>query len=110
MDSLNDSMNACGMKSKIIGIVMLGKKDKDKRFTKNCRPISLLNTDMKIIRKVLSARIKNVLPFLISSNQTAYVNNRFKMRKWKSDFRYFKDNKSTCTRRFSSHSKYRKRV
>ena len=39
--------------------------------------ISLLNTDMKIIKKVLSTRIKNVLPFLISSNQTAYVKNRF---------------------------------
>ena len=56
---------------------MLGKKDKDKGFIKNRRPISLLNTDMKIISKVLSAKIKNVLPFLISSNQTAYIKNRF---------------------------------
>ena len=53
------------------------KKDKDKRFIKNWRPISLLNTDMKIISKVLSTRIKSVLPYLISSNQTAYVKNRF---------------------------------
>ena len=28
---------------------MLEKKDKDKRFTKNWRPISQLNTDMKIL-------------------------------------------------------------
>ena len=56
---------------------MLEKKDKDKRFIKNWRPILLLNTDMKVISKVLSTRIKNVLPFLISSNQTAYVKNRF---------------------------------
>ena len=53
------------------------KKEKDKRFIKNWMSISLLNTDMKIIKKVLSTRIKNVLPFLISSNQTAYVKNRF---------------------------------
>ena len=56
---------------------MLEKKDKDKRFIKNWRPISLLNTDMKIIREVLSARIKNVLSFLISTNLTAYIKNRF---------------------------------
>ena len=58
-------------------IKMLEKKDNDKRYMKNCRPISPLNTDMKIITKVLSTRIKNVLPFLISSNQTAHVKNRF---------------------------------
>ena len=58
-------------------IKMLEKKDKDKRFIKNWRLISLLNTDMKIISKVLSTRIKGVLPYLISSNQAAYVKNRF---------------------------------
>ena len=56
---------------------MLKKKDKDKRFIKNWRPISLLNTDMKIISQVLSTRIKGASPYLISSNQPAYVKNRF---------------------------------
>ena len=56
---------------------MLEKKDKDKRFIKNWRPISLLNRDMKIISKILSTRMKNVLLFLISSNQMAHVKNRF---------------------------------
>ena len=59
MDSLRNSMNASGMKSKILFssqkqavIKMLEKKkDKDKRFIKNWRPISLLNTDMKILVK-----------------------------------------------------------
>ena len=32
---------------------------------------------MKIISKVLSTRIKTVLPLLISSNQTEFVKNRF---------------------------------
>ena len=32
---------------------------------------------MKIISKVLSTRIKSELPYLISSNQTTYIKNRF---------------------------------
>ena len=57
-------------------IKLIEKKDEDKRFIKNCRPISLLNVDYKIIPKVFSARLKKVLPLLISSQQTAYVANR----------------------------------
>ena len=62
---------------KQVVIKMLEKKDKDNRFIKNWRPISLFHTDMKIISKVLLTRIRNILPFLISSNQTSYVTNRF---------------------------------
>ena len=58
-------------------IKMLKKRHKYKRFIKNYRPISLLNTYMKIISKALSTRIKSVLPFLISYNQTAYVKSKF---------------------------------
>ena len=53
------------------------KKDKDKRLLQNWRPISLLNVDLKIISKALSKRLKNVLPSLISENQSAYVDERF---------------------------------
>ena len=52
------------------------KKDRDKRFIKNWRPISLLNVDLKIISKALSEKLKEVLPDLISSQQRAYVKNR----------------------------------
>ena len=52
------------------------KKDKDKRFIKSWRPISLLNVDSKIISKPLSEKLKEVLPDLISLQQTAYVKNR----------------------------------
>ena len=45
-----------------------------------------LNTDMKIISKVLSARIKGLLPYLISSNQTPYIKNRLISESGKSDF------------------------
>ena len=58
-------------------IKLIEKKDKDKRFIKNWRPISLLNVDYKIISKALASRVKKVLPNLISPQQTAYVENRF---------------------------------
>ena len=57
-------------------IKLIENKDRDKRFIKNWRPISLLNVDLKIISKSLSEKVKNFLPDLISSQQTAYVKNR----------------------------------
>ena len=51
-------------------IKLIEKKDSDKRFVKNWRPISLLNVDTKILPKLLAEKLKNVLPELISSNQT----------------------------------------
>ena len=54
-------------------IKLIEKKDRDKRFIRNWRPISLLNVDSKIISKAL---FKKVLPDLISSQQTTYVKNR----------------------------------
>ena len=63
------------------------KKDKDKRLIKNWRPISLLNVDSKLISKPLGNRLQDVMPNLVSENQSAYVNNRFisKSRKLISD-------------------------
>ena len=58
-------------------IKLIEKKDRDKKFIKNWRPISLLNVDVKLISKVLSNRIKNLLRNLISTSKNAYVTNRF---------------------------------
>ena len=58
-------------------IKLIEKKEKDKRFIQNWRPISLLNVDLKILSKALADCIKKYLFFLISSNQTAYVEGRF---------------------------------
>ena len=58
-------------------IKLLEKRDKDKRFIENWRPISLLNVDTKIISKSLASRFLPVLPTIISSDQTAYVKGRY---------------------------------
>ena len=58
-------------------IKLIEKKERDKWFIKNWRPISLLNIDYKIIAKALATRLKETLPKLISFQQTAYVKNRF---------------------------------
>ena len=57
-------------------IKLLEKKEKDKSLISNWRPISLLNLDYKIISKLFASRLKNILPNLISSQQTAYVAQR----------------------------------
>ena len=58
-------------------IKLIEKKDRDKTKIKNWRPISLLNVDTKIISKAIASRLKEVLPNIIGSEQTAYVKNRF---------------------------------
>ena len=58
-------------------IRLIEKPNKDKQFFSNWRPISLLNVDQKLISKMLAARLKKFLPFLIEPGQTAYFNGRF---------------------------------
>ena len=54
------------------------KKDRDKRFIKTWRPISLLNVDAKIGSKSLARRMYmcKVLPNIIHPDQCAYVKDR----------------------------------
>ena len=58
-------------------ITLLEKKEKDKRLINNWRPISLLNVEAKIISKVLATRLKKIILFLVTSDQTAYIPGRF---------------------------------
>ena len=43
-------------------IGLIGKKDRDSRYIKNWRPISLLNVEVKIASKALAIRLVKVLP------------------------------------------------
>ena len=58
-------------------ITLIPKKEKNRLFLKNWRPISLLNVDYKIIAKSLSNRICKVLPHVIDEDQTGYIKGRF---------------------------------
>ena len=57
-------------------INLIPKTGKDLRYLKNWRPLSLLNTDYKILTKALANRLQKVLPSIISLNQMAYLKDR----------------------------------
>ncbi len=79
MDSLLHSINTgeLSIEQKRGVITLLPKKNKDRLFLKNWRPISLLNTDYKIIAKLLANRMKEVLPSIISEDQYGYLKGRY---------------------------------
>ena len=57
-------------------ISWLLKKDKDPLLCSSRRPISLLNVDQKILAKVLYNRLRRVVPDLISTDQTGFIQGR----------------------------------
>ena len=78
MNSINAALKektlSCEQKRGIIRLIP--KKDKDLTLIKNWRPISLLNTDYKLITHVLANRLQNVLPNIISKDQSGYLKSR----------------------------------
>ena len=58
------------------GVISLLFKKGDCTQLQNWRPITLLNTDYKILTKALSNRLKHTLPFLIHPDQTACIPGR----------------------------------
>ena len=55
---------------------LIPKKGKDTRLLKNLRPITLLNTDYKVIEKVIVNRIIPELSYIIHEDQKGFIPNR----------------------------------
>ncbi len=58
-------------------ITLIPKQEKDLRHLNNWRPISLLNTDYKILAKVLANRLQGIIGNIINSDQSGYIKNRY---------------------------------
>ena len=72
---MNNSSLSIEQRRGILNIIP--KKDKDLRHLANWRPLTLLNTDYKILTKLLALRLQKVLPSIISPDQTGYLKGRY---------------------------------
>ncbi len=57
-------------------ITLIAKKGEDTLECTSYRPISLLNTDAKILAKALARQLDEVIPRIIATDQTGIVKNR----------------------------------
>ncbi len=55
---------------------LIYKRKGSKNVLNNFRPITMLNTDMKILAKILANRLNKVLPTIITTNQAYGVKGR----------------------------------
>ena len=58
-------------------INLIPKPNKDVRMLKNWRPLSLLNTDYKILAKTLASRLQLVITKLVKPDQTGCIRGRY---------------------------------
>jgi len=57
-------------------ISVIAKEGKDKTNCSNYRPISVLNIDYRLFTAILARRFENILPDIISLDQTGFIKNR----------------------------------
>jgi len=79
IDSYKDVINngQLGFSQKQGVISLIPKKDKNPKNLKNWRPITLLNTDYKILTKYIAEYLKQYLDELIHVNQKGFLSSRY---------------------------------
>lgn len=73
-ESLSSKILPPTMRQATISLIL--KKDKNPLEYSSFHPISLLNTDAKVLAKVLARRLEGALPFVISPDQTGFIKDR----------------------------------
>ena len=63
--------------SKYMAIIILLYKKGTREDLSNWIPISLINSDIKIISKVLATRLKKATPNIIHTDQKGFIENRY---------------------------------
>lgn len=58
-------------------IILLPKSGKDRQKYTSYRPLSLLNSDYKIISKLIASRMESIIPKIVNADQTGFVKNRY---------------------------------
>ena len=79
LNSYNDSFHkgSLSISQKRGSITLIPKGDVNLTDLKNWRPITLLNVDYKLLAKVLAKRMELLLPKLIHTDQTGFINGRY---------------------------------
>lgn len=57
-------------------ITLIPKKDQDRQVISNWRPITLLNSDSKIVSKALATRLQSCIKEVVSEDQTGFIRGR----------------------------------
>ena len=81
------------------GILNLIFKKNDKNLLSNWRPITLLNTDYKILAHILANRLKKVISKLVNTDQSGYIKGRnicYNIRLIQDVIDYFEDAEKEC--------------
>ena len=64
-------------KTALFGIInLIPKVNRDSRVLKNLRPISLLNSDFKVMEKMFANHIEPALEYIINADQKGFMKNR----------------------------------